>query len=80
MRIACFYTVLLLWAILLMFVAFPTEVCSLFNDNIAYTLVQYMYDYYYIIVIAFILISFSMNLLFYILGKQEKKLENILNN
>lgn len=79
MRIACFYTVLLLWAILLMLVAFPMEMCSLFNDNIAYTLIQYTYDYYYIIVIAFILISFSMNLLFYILGKQENK-ENILNN
>lgn len=79
MRIACFYTVLLLWAILLMLVAFPMEMCSLFNDNIAYTLIQYAYDYYYIIVIAFILISFSMNLLFYILGKQENK-ENILNN
>lgn len=79
MRIACFYTVLLLWAILLMLVAFPMEMCSLFNDNIAYTLIQYTYDYYYVIVIAFILISFSINLLFYILGKQENK-ENILNN
>lgn len=79
MRIACFYTVLLLWAILLMLVAFPMEMCSLFNDNIAYTLIQYTYDYYYVIVIAFILISFSMNLLFYVLGKQENK-ENILNN
>lgn len=79
MKIVCFYTVLLLWAILLMLVAFPTEVCSLFNDNIAYTLIQYMYDYYYVIVIAFILITFSMNLLFYTLGKQEDN-EKILKN
>lgn len=79
MKIVCFYTVLLLWAILLMLVAFPTEVCSLFNDNIAYMLIQYMYDYYYVIVIAFILITFSMNLLFYTLGKQESS-ERLLKN
>lgn len=79
MKITLFYTILLLWAILLMLVAFPTETCSLFNDNIAYTLIQYLYDYYYVIVIAFILITFSMNLLFYTLGKQESD-EKLLKN
>lgn len=79
MKITLFYTILFLWAILLMLVAFPTETCSLFNDNIAYTLIQYSYDYYYVIVIAFILITFSMNLLFYTLGKQESD-EKLLKN
>lgn len=79
MKITLFYTILLLWAILLMLVAFPTETCSLFNDNIAYTLIQYLYDYYYVVVIAFILITFSMNLLFYTLGKQESD-EKLLKN
>ena len=79
MKITLFYTILLLWAILLMLVAFPTETCSLFNDNIAYILIQYLYDYYYVVVIAFILITFSMNLLFYTLGKQESD-EKLLKN
>lgn len=80
MRITLFYAILLLWAILLMFVAFPVEVCSLFNDNISYSLIQYTYDYYYVIVIAFILVTFSMNLVFYKFGTEEKKEENIFKN
>lgn len=79
MRITLFYAILLLWAILLMFVAFPVEVCSLFNDNISYSLIQYTYDYYYVIVIAFILVTFSMNLVFYKFGTEEKE-ENIFKN
>lgn len=80
MKMILFYTTLLVWAILLMLVAFPVEVCSLFNDDISYSLIQYTYDYYYAIVIAFVLITFSMNLIFYRFGKEEEEKENIFKD